>query len=168
MIETSRLSIVPLLPDELRMHIQFPVDFAQSKGLKPSSSLLKKEVQDAILNDLLPHLNSSDKDPLFYTMWLIIEKNRKAIIGGICFHGEPNENGEAEIGYGIDEDFQNNGYMSEAIEGLIHWAKDNNKIKIVKAETEKGNLSSLRVLEKNNFEIAQETNDSFLLHHKVN
>ncbi len=123
MIETNRLIIKPLSYNELIKHIKSPNDLANDFGLKPSKSLLDKETQEAILNDLLPNLSDLTKDPLFYTMWIVIEKNEKAIIGGICFHGEPDNNGEVEIGYGIDNDYRNKGYMTETISGLIHWIK---------------------------------------------
>ena len=99
MIETGRLIIKPLSFNELIKHIKSPNVLANDLGLKPSKSLIDKETQDAILNDLLPNLSDLNKDPLFYTMWIVIEKDEKAIIGGICFHGEPDNNGEVEIGY---------------------------------------------------------------------
>ncbi len=52
-------------------------------------------------------------------MWIIVEKQERAIIGGICFHGAPDENGKVEIGYGTDNGSRNKGFMTEAIAGLI-------------------------------------------------
>jgi len=99
-------------------------------------------------------------------MWIMIEKNLKAIIGGICFHGEPDENGEVEIGYGTDRDYQNKGYMTETIFGLIQWAKNNRRIQIIKAETDKTNTASIIVLEKNNFEITAQNENSVIMKFK--
>lgn len=109
MIETSRLIIKPLSYNELIKHIKSPGDLADDLALKPSKSLIDKETQEAILNDLLPNLSDLTKDPLFYTMWIIIERRGKSIIGGICFHGQPDKNGEVEIGYGIDNEYRNKG-----------------------------------------------------------
>ena len=61
----------------------------------------------------------------------MIEKSNKAIIGGICFHGEPDENGQVEIGYGTDEEFRNKGYMTETISGLVDWTRENKTIKAI-------------------------------------
>lgn len=163
MIETKRLIINPLSSDELIRHIKSPGDLANDMGLKPSASLVDKDTQEAILNDLLPYLSDPSKDPLFYTMWIIIEKNEKAIIGGICFHGEPDSNGEAEIGYGIDDDFRNQGYMTETISGFIDWIKGRDKIKTIKALTDKTNLASIKVLKKNNFKISEQDDQSFTM-----
>jgi len=163
MIETERLILKPLSYNELIKHIKFPNELARDLELMPSTSLIEKEVQEAILNDLLPNLSDSTKDSLFYTMWIIIEKGIKAIIGGVCFHGEPDENGEVEIGYGTDEDYQNKGYMTEAIFGLIQWAKGNRCIYTLKAETDKTNIASILVLEKNNFELTEQNDKSVVM-----
>jgi [ribosomal protein S5]-alanine N-acetyltransferase len=95
-------------------------------------------------------------------MWIIIEKRKRSIIGGICFHGEPDENGEVEIGYGTDGEYRNQGYMTETVEGLVIWLRNNKKVKIIKAETDNDNISSARVLEKNGFKV-QERNDASMI-----
>jgi len=166
-IETKRLIIKPLSQDELNKHILDPDELARNMGVKPSMSLGAKETTEAIKNDLLPRICLPDKDPLFYTMWIIIEKNIMAIIGGICFHGEPDQNGEVEIGYGIDNEHQNKGYMTEAIEGLTRWAVGKKRIRIIRAETSAANISSLRVLEKNDFEITQQTIESVIMKKEI-
>ena len=161
MIETQRLILKPLSYNELIKHVKYPDELAQDLNLTPSTSLIEKEVQDAVLNDLLPNLSDTTKNPLFYTMWIMIEKNEKAIIGGVCFHGEPDENGEVEIGYGTDEKYQKKGYMTEAIFGLVQWAKGDGRIRTIKAETDKANIASILVLKKNNFEISGQV-DNFV------
>ncbi len=163
MIETKRLILRPLSLDELTKHIKSPDELAKDLGLAPSKALVDAETQEAILNDLLPNLEDKNKDPLFYTMWIVIEKSNKAIIGGICFHGEPDENGQVEIGYGTDEEFRNKGYMTETISGLIEWTRENKNIKAIKAETKSTNISSIRVLERNNFKKISQTENSVIL-----
>ena len=168
MIETERLVLRPLSYNELIKHVKSPNELARDLGLTPSTSLIEKEVQEAILGDLLPNLSDSTKDPLFYTMWIIIEKSIKKIIGGICFHGEPDENGEVEIGYGTDSDHQNKGYMTEAISGLIQWVKNNKHVRAIKAETDKNNIASILVLEKNNFKLIEDNDNSVVMKLYVN
>jgi [ribosomal protein S5]-alanine N-acetyltransferase len=163
MIETKRLFIKPLTCDELKKHIDSPNKLANDLGLHPSQSLIDKETKDAIIKDLLPNIEDPNKDSLFYTMWLVIEKSKKSIIGGICFHGEPNENGEVEIGYGTDDKFRNKGYMTETIAGLIQWIRDNKKVKAIVAETDSENISSIKVLERNNFKVTQYIENSVIL-----
>jgi [ribosomal protein S5]-alanine N-acetyltransferase len=163
MIETYRLIIMPLSGEQLKKYANSPDELATDLGLVPSQVLMGEEVKDAIRNDLLANVTDVTKDPSFYTMWLVIEKNSKAIVGGICFHGEPDENGEVEIGYGIDELYHNRGYMSETIDGIIQWIVENKKVKIIRAETECNNISSIRVLEKNGFKISQQIDNILIL-----
>ncbi|EKQ53367.1 MAG: acetyltransferase, ribosomal protein N-acetylase [Methanobacterium sp. Maddingley MBC34] len=163
MIRTKRLIIKPLTGDELKKHIASPEELANGMGLIPSQTLADENTKEAIINDLLPNLEDSNKDPLFYTMWMIIEKNKRAIVGGICFHGEPDKNGEIEIGYGTDYEYRNKGIMTEAIAGLIQWLKNDNRVKKIRAETEADNISSVRVLEKNHFNVFQSKDDSVIL-----
>lgn len=162
-IETKRLIIKPLACDELKKYINSPQELAKELGLIPSQTLIDQETCDAITNDLLPNLEDPNKDPLFYTLWIVIGKSELAIVGGICFHGEPDEMGEVEIGYGTDEDYRNKGIMTEAIAGMIQWISNNKKVEIIKAETVPGNISSARVLEKNDFITDQKNDHSVIL-----
>ena len=73
------------------------------------------------------------------------------MVGDLCIYGEPNENGEIEIGYGIYKEFRNRGFMTEIVQGIIDWAKTQPKVKSITASTDKTNLASFRVLEKNGF-----------------
>ncbi|HPS12760.1 MAG TPA: GNAT family N-acetyltransferase [Prolixibacteraceae bacterium] len=163
MIETLRLQIRPLSVAQLKKYACSPDDLAGEMDVISSEMPMAEEVRDAILIDLLPYVADHEKDPMFYTFWIIIEKDRKAVIGGFCFHGEPDENGEVEIGYGIDEPFQNQGYMSETIAGFIHWLAENPTVKTVKAETGADNLPSVRVLERNGFKLFQLVGNNLIL-----
>jgi RimJ/RimL family protein N-acetyltransferase len=44
------------------------------------------------------------------------------IIGSIGFHGPPDAEGRAEVGYRVEPEFRRQGYASEAIEALFDWA----------------------------------------------
>lgn len=167
MIETERLLIKPLLAEELIKHIKFPDELARELGFKPSKALIDEETQEAIINDLLPNILDPNKDSLFYTMWIIIEKKEKAIIGGICFHGQANEIGEVEIGYGIDKEYMNKGYMTETIQSLLHWLGKRDDIRMVKAETEKSNISSIKVLEKSGFKLFNQEEDMLIFKYNL-
>ncbi len=82
----------------------------------------------------------------WYAIWAI-ELKGGARIGDLCFKGVAD--GKTEIGYGIYDEFQGNGYMTEAAEAACDYAEKQGLV--VEAEAEKDNLASLRVLEKCNF-----------------
>ena len=88
MIDTRRLHIRPLSYDELRTYSLSPADLAAELGLTISRSLIDEETKQAIETDLLPKLTDPENDPLFYTMWILIEKecHARLPVGGIGNH----------------------------------------------------------------------------------
>ncbi|NCB09993.1 MAG: N-acetyltransferase [Bacteroidia bacterium] len=87
--------------------------------------------------------------------------------GDLCFSGVPDDNGEIELGYGIHEDFRNNGFMTEAVDGIIQWAKNQPSVKAIIASTEKENVASFTVLVKNNFVKTGETDTLYFWKYKI-
>jgi hypothetical protein len=53
--------------------------------LIPSQTLIDKETKEAIISDLLPNIKNPDKDFLFYTMWIVIEKSQKILLEVFVF-----------------------------------------------------------------------------------
>ena len=83
------------------------------------------------------------------------------MVGDLCIVGEPNLDGEIEIGYGTYDEFQNRGFMTEIVSGIIVWIKTQPNIESIIASTEKINIASCKVLEKNMFLKIEETETSF-------
>jgi RimJ/RimL family protein N-acetyltransferase len=160
MIETERLLIMPLTYSQLKKRTENQDKFAEEENLKFVSAEMGAEEIDAIQNSFLPKLADSSKIFFFHTMWLIIEKRERVVVGGICFHGEPDNNGNVEIGYGTEPKFQNMGFMKETILGMLDWLKTDKRIKNVVAETERDNISSLKLLEKCGFLFVRNMEDS--------
>lgn len=94
--------------------------------------------------------NEPDYDIEWLRLWDFCLKEGNTVIGGACFKGQPNEKGEVEIGYGIDDEYQNCGYATEAIGALIDMAKQHADVKKVLFEIEQDNAPSLRVAQKLN------------------
>jgi RimJ/RimL family protein N-acetyltransferase len=83
------------------------------------------------------------------------------MIGDLCIVGEPNEKGEIEIGYGTYDEFRGRGFMTEMVGGIIEWAKTQPRVRTIVASTNKTNIASFKVLQKNNFTKTGETEESF-------
>jgi len=88
---------------------------------------------------------------MWETNWKVILREENRSIAGIMIKGAPNDRGEVIIGYGTNEAYQNKGYMTEAIKGLIKWIFENPKALSIVADTDKNNVASHKVLEKNGF-----------------
>lgn len=83
--------------------------------------------------------------------WNILQRETGDVIGGLCFKGLPDENGQVELGYGIDEPYRCRGYAAEAVRAMADWALAQPGVRKVTAQTEPGNAVSQRVLAKCGF-----------------
>ena len=104
-----------------------------------------KAAYTEMLNGCLNHPDQWE----WYAIWMI-ELKDGTHIGELCFKGL-SANGIAEIGYGISEEYQNNGYATEAVKAVLEWAFAHPEVAAVEAETDSDNTASKRVLEKCGF-----------------
>lgn len=133
MIETERLKIYAASQEEMERFIE-----------SQTIDVLRLAYAE-MLNGCL---NAPDQWE-WYAIWMI-ELKDGTHIGELCFKGlDPN--GIAEIGYGISEKYQNNGYASEAVKAVLEWAFNKPNVTAVEAETDPRNAASKRVLEKCGF-----------------
>lgn len=89
--------------------------------------------------------------------WVLEERKKAKVIGNLCLYETVNRQAAPNrekrlLGYALNPSFQNQGYMTEAVAGIVDWAA-NQGIKRVDAIVSWNNLASQRVLEKNGFEI---------------
>ena len=133
MIETKRLRIYPSTRGQMETFIANETD--------PE---LKKAYTE-MLEGCLRHPDQWQ----WYAMWMI-ELRDGTHIGDLCFKGL-NQTGMAEIGYGILEDHQSQGFATEAVDAVVAWALQQPAVTRVEAETEPNNRASQRVLEKCGF-----------------
>ena len=82
--------------------------------------------------------------------WTICLKSGEEI-GGIGFKGVPDAAGNVEVGYGVDEVYQNQGYATEAVGAMLQWALSYDAVSCVQGQTEANNIISQKVLRKNGF-----------------
>lgn len=166
MIETERLIIKPLTYEQLLKYMKPDNSLEKEFGLKESVRSISDDLREALEQTILPGVSDPSKNYLFSTLWTIISKEENRMVGDLCFVGEPNCKGEVEIGYGTYEEFQNRGFMTEAVSSMINWAKMQPTVKSIIASTDKSNVASYKILIKNNFARTGET-DTLLKWHLV-
>ena len=150
MIETSRLIIRPLTHPQLL------------KYLENDQSLEREWNLAAIPREITPELKiAMDGSSPDLTLWTIIEKGRNVMIGDLCVTGEPDALGEIQIGYGTHKKFRNMGYMTEAVDGIIRWARKQPEVRSIGAITDRKNIPSYAVLIKNRFKKTTSNNTLF-------
>lgn len=161
-IRTERLRILQLdlLDLELCSKENGKEEFERKNGLNSSGKATKEEIK---FDNYF--YQAALKDPS-NAMWfmliqiVLIEENK--VIGGLCFKGGPDENGEVEIGYGLDsESYWNKGYMTEAVRSIVKWALEQEGVSAITASTNKDNFASQKVLKKINMIKYRETEKLF-------
>jgi predicted acetyltransferase len=159
MTEKVSLILKPLTYNQLIKYIRADNSLEHELGLSPVQRNIPAELKEALEKNILPGVADTSKNYLFYTLWTIISKKENKLVGDICFYGEPDTNGEVEIGYGTYNNFQGKGYMTEAVKGIISWVRMQPGIIKIRASTDKDNIASWRVLEKNGFIKVAEKDD---------
>lgn len=132
-IETKRLKIYPAAQEQMEAFIAAETD----ADLK------------AAYTEMLEGCLRHPEQWQWYAMWMI-ELRDGTHIGDLCFKGLE-ANGMAEIGYGILEEYQGQGYATEAVGAAVIWALKQPIVTCVEAETAPDNRASQRVLEKCGF-----------------
>jgi [ribosomal protein S5]-alanine N-acetyltransferase len=161
MTETERLILRPLTYEQLMKYAKCDNSLETELNLNGTSRTISEELNEALEQTILPNVADKSKDYLYSTIWTAISKTENKMVGDICIYGEPNADGEIEIGYGTYDEFQNKGFMTEIVKGIIDWVKTQIKVKSIIASTDKTNGASFKVLEKNNFTKIGETETLF-------
>ena len=78
----------------------------------------------------------------------IIRREDGAVIGAAGFYGPPDETGSVRVGYGLAESARGRGYAAEALRGLLEWARGQDGLTAVTADTTRANVASQRVMER--------------------
>ena len=132
-LNTERLTIYTASRDEMR-------------------EMIDREADDILKTAYREMLQGASDHPdrwEWYAIW-IIERKDGSMVGDLCFKGL-HDDGTAEIGYGISEEYRGRGYATEAVDAMVSWALRRPGVRRVEAETEPDNKASRRVLEKCGF-----------------
>jgi RimJ/RimL family protein N-acetyltransferase len=156
-IETNRLRLHALNDAELQLLADSRSRLEAVLGLAPAQLELNadpsfmEEFAMAIGQFVLPGVQQHPADWLWYTHWLIIEKESNRTVGGIGLAGKPDAETPAYLGYFIDRRSEGRGYATEALGALLDWVFSHPFAAAVIADTPEGNSGSQRVLQKNGF-----------------
>lgn len=155
-IRTDRLELVLLSPQLLEAILGGRRGDAESLGSLAIPSSWPDEHDRRFL---ALRLDQVTKDPARLE-WLpraIVLRRRKApMIGHVGFHGPPGVNGPAkpkalEVGYTIFEPFRRRGYATEAVSGLLGWARERHGVRDFVASVSPDNVASLALVRRFGF-----------------
>jgi len=144
-LETHRLKLLPYTLALKKVKLSERARLTQMLGVAIPDAWPGVDLLEA-----LPlFIEAMEKDPLGL-VWdgIILHKADQVAIGGIGFHGPPDEAGRVEIGYNIIPAYEGQGYATEMARRVIDWAFQTPGIQVITAECRDDNIGSIRVLEK--------------------
>lgn len=169
-LESNRLRLIPLNTSQLQLHASNYEALQLSLGLTPRLMLMEEyfqnEFDDALANYWLPETAANSVNFQWFTNWLIVHKTHNCVVGGIGVAGLPNDQGETEIGYGIDQAYRNQGIASEALARLSEWVFRHPAAKGLIAYTPLDLVHSQKVLQKTGF-VRVEEKEGIILWRKL-
>ncbi len=166
-ISTKRLKIYPLNFSLLSIYLANNHSFEDFLGI----NRLKYEIHEELLkplNLIKTKLLIDNPNYWYQSLWVMIDEEKKQFVGSFMLKGKLKATKEIEIGYGTELEFQNQGYMTEAIGGLISGLKQIDFCKAILAETLAENEASHLVLIKNNFERIKTKKENLWWRRKLN
>ncbi len=99
--------------------------------------------------------------------WAMVLENTNQLIGTIVFHKVDLENNYAEIGYEMNPDYQDEGYMSEAMKVVLDFGIMSMNLKTIEAYTHHNNTASIALIEKFLFALQPERKDEAIEDNRI-
>lgn len=149
-IETERLEIILLSSTQLKLWVEDISSLEKQIDATYMAEPLEGFFLEIVKKQVIKTINDP-KNYMWHSFWFLIRKSDRVVVGSADFKDVPNENCEVEIGYGLDEKFEHNGYMTEAVKAMCNWAINQKTVKHVIAETDIDGFASQRILQRCNF-----------------
>jgi RimJ/RimL family protein N-acetyltransferase len=153
-LRTPRLDLVAATVEHLRGEAAGPGALGRALGAWVPAGwpppLYDEDAREWMLRQLLANPGLGG----FGLWYLLLRAEGSAppiLIGTAGFKGLPSPDGTVEVGYGILEEHQRQGYATETVTALVEWAFTRPRVRRVIAETLPELRASIRVLEKSGF-----------------
>ena len=141
-IQTERLTLSVLLPEEIEAlmagdvrRVELALGFTYPPD-NPNRGI-----------DLSWHLKAlrADSSQLQWRIRVIVERSTNTVVGSINLKGPPDEDGDVEIGWGLNEEVRGKGYATEAAAAVMQWAFRQADVRSVSATVPDDNKPSQQV-----------------------
>ncbi|HLX77316.1 MAG TPA: GNAT family N-acetyltransferase [Acidimicrobiales bacterium] len=148
-IITANLSLEPLRPETLAAVLAGNKDAAEVAQGRQLPGVYVESLEPRFAEIQLKRMTDRPSQRGWCAR-LVVMNDDDLVIGDCGFHGPPMDVGRAEIGYKILEAYRGRGYATEAVRGLVDWAKSQGA-RAVYASVSPDNGSSLAVVNKVGF-----------------
>ncbi|MFF4019461.1 GNAT family N-acetyltransferase [Streptomyces sp. NPDC001843] len=86
-----------------------------------------------------------------FGLFVLVRREDGLAVGGMGFHGAPDEEGRAEVGYDLVEGARGQGYATEALRTLSEWALAREDVQLLMAAVDRENLPSQGVVTRSGY-----------------
>lgn len=141
-IQTERLILRVILPDEIEWLLA-----GDARKLELANGFRYPPDDPNRGVDLGWHLGALRADPnqLPWRIRLIVERSSNIVIGSVNLKGAPDADGDVEIGWGLNQEYQGQGYATEAAAAVMRWAFQQPRVRSISATVPDDNDASQRV-----------------------
>jgi len=152
-VKSRRLNLIAATTDLINRDIAGPDPLSEALGVIVPATWPPELYGPSAMRYAL--LQLGDPTQQCWSFWYLMTRDEPAELVGICgFKGRPDTSGSVEIGYSVLKRFQHRGFATEAVACLVRWAFSHHNVAEVCAETFPYLIQSIRVLEKNGFQLA--------------
>ena len=155
-LETERMQLIALSREQLNLCLTNLQQLGEELNIQITPEAFSDDSRQAIGIKSTRMLMVETHLHPWYTYFLMVRKEDRRAMGVAGFKGAPTPYGSVELGYAIQQDYRNQGYMTEAVHRLIEWAFLHEACHRVTAETLRDNLASQHVLTKNGLTLARD------------
>ncbi|ARV06203.1 GNAT family N-acetyltransferase [Polaribacter sp. SA4-10] len=152
-LETERLTLRELNLEDTKTIFGLRTNKEVNKYIKRDTPKNLAETRAFI--DMISNLVSNNEG----VFWVLESKQSNDLIGTIGLRNFDVEDNYAEVGYELNPDYQQEGFMTEALKEVINFGFNNLELKTIEGFTHKNNSASTALLEKQNFVFQPERKD---------
>lgn len=144
-IETKRLKLTGFSPEDMSF-------IFENKSKNEIKKILGHRTEEDYLKEEYKYQNGYASYNRSFLLFLLSEKTSNTIIGRCGLHNWNKEHNRAEIGYNmLDENFKEQGFMTEAVRAIIDYGFNTLKLHRLEALVGSNNAPSLKIIENNHF-----------------
>lgn len=150
-IETERLYLRPLRRKNIELWLEDSLLLENELNCNYQNFELMGGFKKAV-QERYPSLLKDEENYFYYSCWFLIQKKDWGVIGGADFNGSPNELGEIELRFALDEKFEHMGYMTEVLHAMCNWSFQQKDVFSVVVKGVQANYRMERLLKRCCFE----------------
>ncbi len=161
-LESKRMEIIPLTQHEMRIYVKSRSDYEKHANLTVTGvevpEFYREEIKEMM--QIEPEAwASKHKEYLFHTIWLMIIKETKTIVGQFVFNGKPNPEGEVEIFFIVEPPYRKKGIATETMLEILKWGCKTKNFRKVYIDADFQNKAAMASLQKLGFKQESEDED---------